>query len=129
MILPLSRPGFPICCAVLLAWAVGCGGPRALDEVPEHLLGSWKTQGTRYDNRMLEIGAAEIVVWVKGHELDRFEVEAIDVSSDGDTPVYRLHYTADEGYTDFMAIAYHARSPPTLWVGEIPFPWRRVAAP
>lgn len=129
MIPPPSRLGLPVCCVALLAWAVGCGGARPLDDVPERLLGTWKTEGTRYANRALEIRAAELVIWVKGHELDRFPVEAIDVSSDGATPVYRLHYTADEGYADFMAFAYHDRSPPALYVGEVPFPWHRVAAP
>lgn len=111
---------------MLLLGLAACGGPRPLDEVPEHLLGTWKTEGSRYSNRFLEVGPQQLVLGVKNLELDRFDIEAIDVSVEGDVPVYRLHYTADEGYEDFLALAYHDLEPPALYVGEIPFQWRRV---
>ena len=66
-----------------------------------------------------------MVVGVGVIEFDRLAIERIDVDEVDGSSVYRLHYLADEGYPDHLALVLQDSPKPGLQVGNIPFLWRK----
>jgi hypothetical protein len=114
--------------------ALACGGPRRLEHVPGELIGLWKTSAPRYAQHFLRIEPGFFVLGVAGMDLDRLRVDAVDEDEDGDGHrVYRLHYTADEGYADALVLTYVINTHGTasrraLRIGSRPDLWTPAAS-
>ena len=126
----IRGPVAPLAVAlVALALAAGACGPRTIDALPEGVLGVWKTRGARYENRYLEIRPNVFVLGVGRLEMDKQDIERVEVGRDGEgNDVYHLHYTADGGYPDTLVLIRFDTATPALRVGEIPHLWTRVDA-
>jgi hypothetical protein len=90
---------------LLAAIAIGVGCAPAETAMPAELLGLWKTAAPRHSDNFLEIRPYSLMLGVAGMELDVLELERIEHERDPwGNDIYRLHYTAEEGYDDVLAV-------------------------
>jgi hypothetical protein len=103
---PLHAAAAARACAAGLALllALACG-PRRLDDVPDDLLGTWRTRAPRYEKNFFEVRRDALVLGVAGRELDVLPIRELDWTSDSDgNAIYRFHFVADEGYEDVLVV-------------------------
>lgn len=106
--------------------AVACG-PQKLEQVPPQLIGIWKTRAPRHAQNFVEIRPDSVVLGVIGMELETVPIETIEVSRKSrDEEVYRLGFTALEGYPDAVEVTWLAQER-AIRIGSAPGAWKRSA--
>lgn len=135
---PLSAPSrrsrrvAPALAVALLALgAAGACGDGGRRTVPSELHGTWRTEQEPYRKRYLEIHADRLVLGVAAREqleLETLEVLRVhrDAEPDGRS-VFRLRYSAPQGYEDTMVLRYRAEPEPALRIAHRDGLWRREA--
>jgi hypothetical protein len=107
-------------------FAVACG-PATLPKMPDHLLGIWKTSAPRHAQNFIEIRRDSLVLGVVGLELEVIRIETIEVARQGaGEEVYRVHFTAAEGYPDVLALTW-LENERAVRVGAAAGTWTRSA--
>lgn len=122
---PLLLPA-ALAASLCVLSALACG-PRKLEEVPPQLLGIWKTRAPRHARNFVEIRPHSVVLGVVGMELEVVPIETIELSRrNRSEEVYRLGFTASEGYLDAVEVTWLAQER-AIRVGSAPGSWKRSA--
>ncbi len=87
----------------LLSILSGC---QAEPDVPEHLVGTWKTRAPQYADRFVEFTMDSLIFGTGGDSADSYMITKIEEVDDGLQTLYTISYTIPEGQ-EFRLSFYH----------------------
>lgn len=112
-------------CAVFLLWQNG----KKSRNVPDKLIGTWRTSDTKYAGRSFEIGLVTINFGTGEGQSNTGFIDKIEGVPDGGGTVYTISYVED-GLKNQCTFYYSEQKDNTIVFANQPnIPWRKVAEP
>lgn len=102
---------FPL---LLLAALASCSQHQDR-QIPNHLLGVWRTDAPAYADRSLELTKETLTFETGSYRFDVYpvlDVDSTDAANHGIS--YTIHYLASEDFTDRLQFTYRAGRVPTI---------------
>lgn len=94
--------------AVFLILFLGCGGEEGLSEIPEHLIGRWKTEDTRYKGCFLDLKKDSVTFVSAEGQKSVNSLKKVEISSEEDSRLYTLYYTGEDDRECTMKFYYES---------------------
>jgi hypothetical protein len=99
---------------LLLASLASCA-QRQDRQIPNHLLGVWRTNAPAYADRSLELTKETLTFETGSFRFDVYPVLGVESTDAGNNSIsYTIHYLASEDFTDRLQFTYRAGPAPTI---------------
>lgn len=94
--------------AVFLIFFLSCGGGEGLSEIPDHLVGRWETEDSRYQGCFLDLKENSVTfVSAEGQKSVNL-LKKVEITSEEGSQLYTLHYTGEADRECTMRFYYES---------------------
>ncbi len=88
---------------------------QAEPDVPDHLVGTWKTGALQYKDRFLEFSTDSLVFGTGDGSVDSYMIASIEKVDAGEQTLYTISYTNQEGQEYMLSFYHDLRKGGVIW--------------
>lgn len=94
--------------AVFLILFLGCGEGEGLSEIPDHLVGRWETEDTRYQGCFLDLKRNSVTFVSAEGQKSVNSLKKVEISCEEDSQLYTLYYSGEDDRECTMRFYYES---------------------
>ena len=111
----------------LSALLIGCEQGEVVG-MPQELMGIWRTEAARYEDRYLELAPSEVRFGTGGDSFAQHQVAEVRRLDDIDGVAYRITYLSNEGAEHYLSLRYNPDDARLSLVHQPHLVWTRTAS-
>jgi hypothetical protein len=92
---------------ILVALSLFMFFPKKNKDVPENLIGKWRTSEPRYQDRFFEITKETLIYGLGGDQTDVYFISSMEESLEGNNRLYTINYENADGLKFTQSFYYH----------------------
>jgi len=104
----------------------GCG-TKTYKEVPDQVVGVWKTTAAKYADRYFELKRSSLVFGQGGNSLTTYSVTKVIVKEQKQQALYKIEYLGSEGQPEEWEFIYDAESSVLRLKSQDFIEWRKAS--